>query len=251
MRVVYSDESGMGNIQKEPITVVTALVINMDRDWEKIESDIRAVTVKTPFELLENRRVLKGKLLCSAIRKDDSAAGEMLNEILAIPARYRCAIFYGAVDRQGLLNYQKVPNLVETEAKATSYAVAFSECLARLDAMASTFTDERLLWIAERSDSQREPETKKALEYYRWQCGLKALDEHPRSVIADTIYFGNPADSLALQLADVCCSTITNYLLEQSYGRDYCVTDFYERIRQNVGNHGIPILLKEFRGEVT
>ena len=251
VRVVYSDESGVGNIDKEPITVVTAIVINMDRDWKKIESDLRKVQAETPFQLLENQKILKGRLLYSALRKGDSAAEQALKEILAIPVRYRCAIFHGAVDRKGLLNYQQTPNISDVERSASSYTLAFSECLATLDNMANTFTDERLLWIAERSDKEREPATKEALQYYRWKQGLKVLDDHPDdqplSVIADTVYFGNPTDSLALQLADVCCSTITNYLLEQFYGRDYCVTDFYERIRQNVGNHATPILLREFK----
>jgi len=33
VQVVYSDESGLGSELKEPLTVVAAFVLNMDRDW--------------------------------------------------------------------------------------------------------------------------------------------------------------------------------------------------------------------------
>jgi hypothetical protein len=31
--VAYSDESGVGSIKKEPITVVTAVMMNIDTQW--------------------------------------------------------------------------------------------------------------------------------------------------------------------------------------------------------------------------
>jgi hypothetical protein len=37
--------------------------------------------------------------------------------------------------------------------------------------------DERLLWIADRSDPQREPATKQALEYYRYKRFPRYLEE--------------------------------------------------------------------------
>ncbi len=252
LRVVYSDESGVGNIDKEPITVVTAIVVNMDRDWESVENDLRRVISSTPKSLLDNGRSLKGKNLYSLIRKniqESGSATEILNRVLAIPIKYRIAIFYGAVDRNGLQNYQADKSVPDEDKQATSYDVAFNECLARLDAAALTFTDERILWIADRSDKQREPATRSGLAYYRFQQSLKMArllsDEAMRVSIADTVYFGHSEESVALQLADVCCSTVTNYLLERDYGRDYCATGFYELIRKNVMNDGAPIVLQE------
>ena len=43
---------------------------------------------------------------------------------------------------------------------------------------------------------------------------LAAALHDPRALqVIDTIYFGASHDSLALQLADVCCAVITQYLL--------------------------------------
>ncbi|HEY1851919.1 MAG TPA: hypothetical protein VGG60_12905, partial [Candidatus Binataceae bacterium] len=43
VRVVYSDESGTGSIEEEPITVVAAIVINLDTQWEGVEADLDRV----------------------------------------------------------------------------------------------------------------------------------------------------------------------------------------------------------------
>jgi len=54
------------------------------------------------------------------------------------------------------------------------------------------------------------------------------FDNRPLRVI-DTIYFGDLHESLALQLADVCCSTITRHLLGEPEAEP-----FYNIIRQQV-----------------
>jgi hypothetical protein len=270
LRVVYSDESGVGNIEKEPITVVTAIVVNMDRDWDAIEKDLNLIRLDAPDALLEQKRVLKGRKFYSLLRKDAEnqqksdhvteateqiareavEATRCLHRIFGVLIKYRIPIFYGAVDRRGLINYQKQPTIPNQDRTATSYDIAFAECLGRLDSAAWTFTDERLLWIADRSDSQREPATKSGLAFYQSQQvtaisrQLGKSEDLGRISVADTIYFGHSSDSVALQLADVCCSTITNYLLEAFYDWTYSATSQYWIIRRQVMNDGTPVLLK-------
>lgn len=272
LRVVYSDESGVGNIDKEPVTVVTAIVVNLDRDWEDVERELNNLRKDAPAAAIEGDRILKGKSIYSLLRKNaeleqqrdgalhpnarqirDEAITlrQFLHRLFGVIVKYRIPIFYGAVDRKGLIEYQKQPTLSDTEKSATAYNLAFAECLARLDAAASTFTNERLLWIADRSDKQREPATKSELEYYRSATAenLELLFGEPnaeasRISVADTIYFGHSSDSIALQLADVCCSTVTNYLLEQFYDWTYSATSEYWLIRRQIMNHGAPIILK-------
>lgn len=102
MRVVYSDESGVGSLKKEPLTVVTAIVLNADDQWESVEAALRVAEMGTPRNLLHNRQ-LKGSLLYSAVRKGLPLGSGKLKEILSIPAREKIGIFYGAVDRAGCL----------------------------------------------------------------------------------------------------------------------------------------------------
>jgi hypothetical protein len=253
VRVVYSDESGVGGIEKEPITVVTAIVINMDRNWNEIEDELHTIRLSTLPQLLENKRSLKGRLLYSAPRKNIPEAADanaILKRILALPVKYGIAIFYGAVDRKGLLNYQSRNDVnLDKEKRASSYDVAFSECLRRLDTAATSFTNERILWIADRSDKEREPATRTNLTYYRFDQEVQPEIDgiaRPKVAVADTIYFGHSAESVALQLADVCCSTITLCLLEKFYRWDYFATDFYQIIKRNVVNDGAPVLCREF-----
>jgi hypothetical protein len=53
LRVVYSDESGTGDNKKQPITVVTAIVLNMDSQWAPIERDLSEVKLDhIPTKLL-------------------------------------------------------------------------------------------------------------------------------------------------------------------------------------------------------
>ena len=62
------------------------------------------------------------------------------------------------------------------------------------------------------------------------------------SRIADTVYFGSSHESIALQLADVCCSTITLHLLERDYNRTPTVGPYYEIIRESILNQGAPVM---------
>jgi hypothetical protein len=256
VRVVYSDESGVGNPKKEPITVVAAAVINMDRSWDAIEAQLYRIVGDTPTNLLADRKSLKGKLLYRAIGKgvqpDAAHAESILKRILDLPTKYGIAVFYGAVDRKGLSNYQK-RNVSPEERAATSYDVAFKRCVERVDAAARAFIDkqERILWIADRSDSKRELFTKTNLSSHRFaqEPSYESLEESFRltdSSIADTVYFGHSEDSTALQLADICCSTITLSLLERFYDWNPCVGEFYERLRLRIMNDGTPVHLREY-----
>jgi len=59
--------------------------------------------------------------------------------------------------------------------------------------------------------------------------GLYAGNTH----LADTIYFGNSEESRALQLADVCCATITRQLRG-----DPAALPYYRALRGQIVNDG-------------
>jgi hypothetical protein len=245
VRVVYSDESGVGNIKKEPVTVVTAIVLNVDDQWDSVAEALFRILSDTPPEL-QYRGQLKGSLLYQATRKGISGASTALTQILSIPTRERIGLIYAAVDRQGCLTTLHLP---KEESPAREYNIAFAECLKRVDTAARIFAPlERLLWVAHRSDSKREPSTTHHHFMHRVLTGIRVTDEGVRlfpgasgiapsgvrSSIVDTIYFGNTENSMALQLADVCCSTITLHLLERFYNWSPIVAPFYELIRPQV-----------------
>ena len=255
VKVVYSDESGVG-AKDELLTVVTAIIINMDEQWHLIEPAFAKITADLPENLLEDGRAVKGRILYGAIRKDipeTSVARDALESVLAITASLKIPIYYGAVERAGFTKYHSRIRTAEYEQRMTDYDVAFEQCLTNVDNTVSTLLPkERLLWIADRSDSQREPSSKSTLETYRLlrlkrRIGRKAKErivipsaQQQAICIADTVYFGNSKESVALQLADVCCSTITLHLLSSWYKRKPIAEDFYEIIRPQVITEVMP-----------
>lgn len=260
VRVVYSDETGMGAKRDEPITVVAAIMMNMDQHWPAVEAELNAVRADTPKTLLHEERELKGALLYSAVRKKIKKASEILARTLMVVENCRIPVFYGAVDRKGYDKLTERLPATEREKRATSDDVAFDACLARVDtfAHAEMPPNEQILWIADRSNETQERRTKFGLW---WAKFLKSENRDLTGLsyviartleplrIADTIYFGHSHESLALQLADVCCSTIKWQLLESLYGYRPCAGPFYKLIQLRVMNDGTPPLFRENAGK--
>lgn len=118
----------------------------------------------------------------------------------------------------------------------------------------------KVLWIADHSGY--ESAIKEGLRFHRliqvadltdflqdkYQGGLASMgrgirftdDAESASPILDTIYCGHSHESLALQLADVCCSVITQHLRGTEDG-----TDFFRIIRDLVKTKDQLILYSE------
>jgi Protein of unknown function (DUF3800) len=230
VRVVYSDESGLfGPMEKQPVTVVTAILLNMDSHWMPVHDDLVAVVRATPKRLLADGE-LKGAELLKGVRKQVPGAAETLAAVLRTTVANLVPIFYGAVDRAGCKRKsQRIFTREIGGGTATPYERAFEACLERvLTYMHASCRKEKVLWIADHGHN--EAEAKARLREAR--MANRILDRP--SLVADTIYFGHSHESLALQLADVCCSTVTQMLLETYYGRHTLGKPFYEIIRNQL-----------------
>jgi len=264
VRVVFSDESGVGG-DDQPLTVVTAILLNLDNQWDPIRRELEFTRVATPRKLLSREHLpqgeFKGSLLFKGLRNKvnrvrPSKAAEILCRILLLVPKHSIHIFHGAVDRAGAKNFARrhtLTNLTDAEQ-------AFSECLGQLANFAYAFLPkEKVLWIADRN--KYENLIKEGLNFHRliqvadltdhlsdkyaeekglasWGRGIRLLDDpESASPIVDTVYFGNSHESLALQLADVCCTVVSEYLQETDEGKD-----FYGIIQSLVKSHGQPIL---------
>jgi uncharacterized protein DUF3800 len=277
VRVVYSDESGTGD-SAQPISVVTAILLNADSQWEPIERELSVIKATIPRKLLgginnkpspyvhidREEFEFKGSVLFKGIRGKlrgvtPNEAKEALVKILGVARKNGAQIFHGAIDRAGRENWKRDSDF--SEALQTDEEAAFTECLQRMDAFVHTFmSKERILWIADKSGY--EASLKHGLQFFQLfaQIDTDALrqfvarlrrnnlnglidgvsvDEEEKIVshVVDTIYFGHSHESLALQLADVCCATITQYLM----GNDDA-GPFYNFIRQSVVTDGTPIV---------
>lgn len=251
VKVVYSDESGIGSIEEEPVTVVTALMFNLDSQWEPVERDLVEIQSSTPSGLLKYGYELHGKRLFSNIKRGSDAAIIALLSVLKIPIDHLVPVFYGAVDRAGFeADKSKKTELSFRQKRLTPYDVAFDACLRRIDSYVHTaFPQERILWIAEHSGHEKGLQTSllwaRATEKVIIEGEEQEMIRSESSHLADVIYFGNSEESRALQLADVCCATITRELLERHYGfRPLLAEAFYKTIQPQIVNDGTPPLFK-------
>ncbi len=271
MQVVFSDESGCGD-ETEPLAVVTAILINLDNQWEPIQRELSAIRATMPPELLDKTHYpvteIKGSKLFKALRDKwgkvkPSTVAEFLRRILLLVPSHSIHIFHGAIDRAGrqkFLAKTGLPKLSEQEE-------AFRECLGHLeDFVHAIFPKERVLWIADHSGHEKF--VKEGLKFHQliqvadlsnyvqgkydeeqgslasWGRGIELRDDpEAASPIVDTIYFGHSHESIALQLADVCCSTITQHLMGREDGND-----FYQIIRRQVQTDGRPIVFSRAWG---
>lgn len=256
MRVVYSDESGVGgSIEKEPVTVVTAIMLNMESQWEPVERDL--ATIHNDI-LLTDRRLLRygweihGKKLFNAVRRHNKEAEKSLPLLLNIPNIHRMPIFYGAVDRAGFDALPPDASPVNERGKRNSaYDLAFHLCVRRVETYIQTTLPkrERALWIAEHSGYEKS--LKNTLGWAQATEAVPMEDEVLDMIrtapnrFVDTVYFGDSQDSFALQLADVCCSTIIHFLLEQYYGfQPRIAQSYYQIIEGQIVNDGTGPYLK-------
>jgi Protein of unknown function (DUF3800) len=267
MRVVYSDESGTGNIKQQPIAVVTAILLNIDDQWESIERELSRIKIyHIPVGLMHRERgdirlstlfqnpELKGDRLFKGLRgkiRDvaPEQAVEALTQILSVAVRNKVQIFYGAIDRAGYADWL----FKHGQAGRSDESNAFLECLRRVHEFLHThMPKDKVLWIADKSGFEKS--VKSDFKFVQWlqgmgSRGLQALisallkqkgetdiklpdfnDSEIRPLpVIDTIYFGNSHESLPLQFADVCCATITQHLLGRQDAEP-----FYNIIRRQV-----------------
>jgi hypothetical protein len=234
VRVIYSDESGLGGFEAEPITVVAAICINVDERWQAVETELADAVYAVPSrKLLVRGSELKGRKLFKCLKKGMPGAAETIAKILSTTVNNKIPIFFAAIDRKGFVGFTKGFSAATDHytKNKTPQNAAFSQCVERVESFISTFMPkERVLWISDHGG--HEPEFKEGLARFKIaeeaRVGFSAKEN--RVAIADTIYFGHSHESLALQLADVCCSTITLRILEEFYGWPRLATPFFDMI---------------------
>jgi hypothetical protein len=239
VRVVYSDESGTGSVKDEPITVVGAIMLNLDSQWEPVEADLAE---------LPSRREFKGKNLYKDLRKNRHAveADEILRLFLSIPMNHHVPIFFGAVDRAAFARNKKGVLGVGSQLAGSHTALdsAFQHCFDQVDSYAlAAFPRERILWIADHN----EPKEADIRQRHNWfnigvavdvpgLMGLRPAKQTHQPRIVDTLYFGHSKHSRLLQLADICCSTIMLHLRKSEL-----VEPYYALIRRRVVHDGVGV----------
>jgi hypothetical protein len=252
VRVVYSDESGVGSEKDEPLTVVAALMLNIDSQWhpllDSIESTLQSILGREDISTYE----IKARLLYHQIGRDEPTAKALMAALMTLLHKHLVPVFYGAVDRAGYLYFMReifIRSVYSTHAEERlkhvrptlgAFGEALKLCINRVDSFVHTaLPDEQVLWIHDKGkyDDAAKRELANVRGFGASELGSllrEGLEGYlEQSHIVDTIYFGNSRESRALQLADACCSTITRYLRGDAIAAPY-----YALLKQQVVNDG-------------
>jgi hypothetical protein len=251
VKVVYSDESGTGSIKKQPLTVVTAYLVNLDRGWEALERPLLKVAQRAWREL--RLPELKGSLLFKEIRRDGKhakVAQEILASGLSLARDHLLPIFHAAVHRQNFEDGKTGMMGWLVSKSDNPFRIALRSCLENIDSYVHTNChDDKVLWVADDASYNEHGARKELLSLQRFalwgQAKFRLAKESPRiSHLVDTMYFGTSEDSLALQLADICCSTVATYLQWRWLGirRDKVAEYYYGIIEPRIVQKEVPPL---------
>jgi len=120
----------MGSMEKEPLTVVAALMLNLDSQWGPVERDLKALEPKKIYEF-------KGTRLFRDLRNGrlKEEANRLLCGVLSLPVKHKLPIFYAAIDRLGFQRFAEHKGLK----RAKPYEMAFMCCLHAVDMLVHTF----------------------------------------------------------------------------------------------------------------
>jgi hypothetical protein len=223
--LAYSDESGSGDVSKEPILVVAAVLINPDSQWDGLEKELNNLVNENVPENRRDSFEFHAKELFARLERKDSKA--LLKGMFTTLQKHRLPVYYGAVHRQEM--GRTSPELSGKALLTLAQAAAFIQCAFQVEnAIHSIRPNEKLLWIA---DNTNLAGSMKMLHHHtqtktiRWPDLPWANLDH----IMDTIYFGHSNESRGLQLADACNFVIRSHLIGKKQ-----VEPYYELLRTQI-----------------
>jgi Protein of unknown function (DUF3800) len=240
VQVVYSDESGVGSEAKEPLTVVTAFVINMDKEWVAVQNKLFPI-IRSNFKRFGHKE-LKGAALLRQIKRQGGRSKEadrILKEVLSISYDHFLPIFYGAVHRANFKTRITAPTKLDTPLRW-----AMRDCLEQIDAYVhAAFSDDKIMWIGDQANYNEKSFRREHAAAQQWtKWGFSKFNSERRkphrSHLVDTMYFGPSEESAALQLADVCGAVVAQHLCSKYIRPEPSVEPYYELIRCRIPNDG-------------
>lgn len=246
MRIVYSDETGTGDVRREPLVVVAAVVIDPSYEsrlpddpaasttqWTRMHTRLGFLIEEAAEQGLLVDGEIKGSVLMNRVRKrtaDRINAWNLLANVATVAFIEHAKIFYGAVDRAGLAAWHQAGNVDER----SEFARAFGQCLGAVEDHASlSAPPEHLVWIHDFPGAHERALMDELNRLNRFfltdtiaELGL------PHSRVLNPVTFGRSEESRMLQLADVCCTIIAEHLRSGPHA------NLYNAIRAIVGNDG-------------
>lgn len=225
MRIIYSDEAGVGDEIIEPITVVAATIVQADQQWGRIETDIKNIISDLVLERDRDTFEFKASKLFAQLSKGNNE--QILRRFLSIFNDHKLPIAVGAIDRLSLkesMKKESQKNLTQSVGQTTAFLI----CAAFVEqTFMSYFPSEKGLWIADETRSKM-PMKASLRRYQKFTAMIDVPATHFDHII-DTVYFGDSRESRGIQLADAC-----NFFVKKHLMKSLPAERFYEIIKGRI-----------------
>lgn len=228
VRIAYVDEAGIGKEDHEPHLVVAAVIVHGDTECKPLEKELLAIKSAAysgkrlpPGFILHATELFSGGKVLSRDEWPKEIRWQILDRVLALPAKYNLPVAYGHVRKANFFPVaaKSESKKVRRERVMAAHAVAFTVCAAMVDqTLRVNWPDEVVSIVAEDNTESRslikdvmkryqEPDAMKSL-------GLKEDNFFPFTHIHDPVHFSEKSGSSLLQLADACCFAIKRRLMK-------------------------------------
>jgi Protein of unknown function (DUF3800) len=215
MRLVYIDESGVGDPNQEPFTVVAGVVINGDTQWKSFEADLGDMRKDFP-QLLEDTELKARDLFwgrCAFQPWDRESRVSLQKELLKLIARHKLPIHAAFVERDFFNGLY--PDLgVKPEDQALVMCLSAIETWFCGNAAGEVGTI-----IADRT--QREKDFKDSLRLYR--KAKVGYSNAKFNHLIEPILFADSKEAWGIQLADHCAFFIKrSHCMKKTDSEEFC-----------------------------
>jgi uncharacterized protein DUF3800 len=224
MRLVYSDEAGIGDVKIEPIVVVAAIAIHGDDQSGPIEKEIQGIMDDLVPKKSHDTFEFRASRLFSHLSKGNNE--QILRRFLAIIPNHLLPISTGAANRVLMKENAAKYSLPWHEHYPQN--MAFLLCAMGIEELfRQQFPEERALWIAD--ETRAKLRLQASLRTYQRESILSKSSRSRFDHIIDTIYFGDSKQSRFIQLADVC-----NFFVKRHAMKDRSAERFYDLIKSRI-----------------
>lgn len=223
LRYVYLDESGVGNLEKDPYLVVAGVIVHADKQLRAIEAwlksmleDYIAPEEKKNFAF-HAHQIFHGNGLFRKEIYTQEVRYKILSELLEVVEKFDLPVVMGLTNRTGLRN--RFSNLDQGKQNVMAQASCATACAVAVERYMRSFTDEVATLVYENTDNARKSirDTHNFLkdpsntEQFK-DTMTEWTDFLPFRCIAETAFFAEKSESSILQIADAVVFTLKRKL---------------------------------------
>lgn len=230
VRLIYMDEAGTGDPQKEPYLVVGGVLVHADNRVKHLENALRQIRAEycpdAPSDLIFHATTLysgaSGDHYFSRDRWTKEKRWMILDRLVELPAIYDLPVVHGSTARsEGQTKFVDFTSMSAKKRLEVQYALAFVLCALTADWWMRKYAFSRGVAMIIAEDH---PEVKESLRQMQAFCHNPSLagnlipgwEAHlPFRKIIETVHYAPKKASALLQLADVCTFVIKRKLMSQ------------------------------------